>query len=130
MPAKTKKTPNAAPAAVHLLSRVKHKITLEVEVPTTQHSAVATLYGSWTGKKTKWSALNAAGHAHDMKAGKWGAEYRVYFEEDEFTKHQLERYGFVVDSGSTWIPNSHRVNSQALFKELVQGHGLKLGENS
>lgn len=129
MPPKTKKTPNASSAAVHLLARGKGSITLQMEVPTTQHSKVATLYGSWIGKTTKWSALNATGHAKDMKAGKWGAEYRIYFEEDEFTKHQLERYGFVVDSGGTWIPNTYRVNSPALFKELVQEHGLRLGEN-
>ncbi len=129
MPPKTKKAPNAVAGAVLLVSRARTHITLQVETPTKQQAAFATLYGNWTGKRAKWDVLNATGHAHDMKAGKWGSEYRVYFEEDDFTKHQMERYGFAVESGSTWIPNTYRVNSQVLFRELVQTHGLRLGEN-
>jgi N-acetyl-anhydromuramyl-L-alanine amidase AmpD len=86
-------------------------------------------YGEWSGETHSWRELEEAGHAVDVRTGKWGVEYRVYFVKDAAVKKQMERYGYRVEDGDVRRPDTYRINNEGLFKELVQNHGLRLGEN-
>jgi hypothetical protein len=102
---------------------------LEVEAARSQRSRLAQKYSEWSGETQSWAQLDETGHALDVGTGKWGVEYRVYFVKDQTVKNQLERYGYAVENGDVRRRGTFRINNEVLFKELVEKHGLRLGEN-
>ena len=116
-------------AALFLVARAGRPITLEAEVASAQQCKFVRNYGKWTGHETSWSTLSRRGHVVSCGSGKWGAECRIYFPTDAAVGAQLERYGYAVESGGVRQPGTSRVNSNHLFRVLVEKHGLRLGSN-
>jgi hypothetical protein len=123
------KTKSPSKAAQYLLCRAAHPIVLEIESVNTKLAATATKYGGWITATTPWPSLESTGHAMSVGAGKWGAEYRIYLPSDKALQRQLERYGYMVESGKVRHKGTMRINNEVLFKELVVEHGLRLGKN-
>lgn len=115
-------------AALFLISRTQRPITLEVETVHSQTTRAAREYSDWSGQSASWAKLQT-GFALDVGQKKWGIQYRIYFVKDQTVKNQLERYGCRVDDGDVRYQGTFRVNSKSLFRELVERHGLRLGEN-
>lgn len=116
-------------AAQYLLSSAQRPVVSEVEAASAQHARLAQKYSGWCAEAQSWIDLKRTGHALDVGTGKWGVEYRVYLVKDQTVKNQLERYGYAVENGDVRRRGTFRINSEALFKELVEKHGLRLGEN-
>lgn len=69
-------------------------------------------------------------HYQDQ-SGKWGAELRVYFN-NPLLASLLEKRGFHVERGRRGYRSGeyrYRINNNNLWWELVESHGLRLGEN-
>lgn len=116
-------------SALVLVCRAQRPIILEVEVPRNKQADFLKDYGKWMGKTVKWQELIKGGFALDIGRGKWGAECRIYFVKDQTVKNQLERYGCRVENGDVRHPGTFRVNNTSLFRELIEHHGLQLGNN-
>ncbi|MEX0805821.1 MAG: hypothetical protein WD688_21260 [Candidatus Binatia bacterium] len=117
-------------AALFLISRTQRPITLEVETAHSQTTRAAKEYLGWSGQSASWAKLTQTGFALDVGQKKWGIQYRIYFVKDQTVKNQLERYGCrIIDDGDVRYQGTFRVNSRSLFRELVERHGLRLGEN-
>ena len=129
MPKGTKEGQDPERASMYLLCRAQVPILLEVESARAQHARFVQKYNEWSGENEDWASLKQTGHALDVGTGKWGVEYRVYFIKDQTVKNQMERYGYAVENGDVRRRGTFRINSEALFKMLVQKHGLRLGEN-
>jgi len=126
---KPKAVKNVARAAAFLLAKGGRPIVLEAEVAASRQEAFARDYSSWTGKATTWSALRRKGSVTECGEGKWGIESRIYFPADAAVRTQMERYGFAVESGGVRHPETSRINSNELFRVLVEADGLRLGPN-
>jgi hypothetical protein len=117
-------------AALFLISRAQRPITLEIEVARKVIPKFIKDYSEWTGKSWTWEKLEDKGFAVDCGTGKWGAECRIYFVKDQTIKTQLLRYGYKVENGDVRYDGTFRINSNELFKELIEKDGLRLGHNS
>ena len=116
-------------AAQFLISAAARPILIEAEVARRSIGGFVEEYNDLTGETLSWQTLSAGGHAMDMGYGKWGTEVRIYFPRDELVANQMRRYGFTVDDGGIRMGDSNRINNRDLFRELVDVHGLRIGDN-
>lgn len=114
--------------AQQLVASSGRPLILEAESKTSRIDGFIAEYSLEKGR-----ALNSGEEDAIIDVGdenKRGVEYRIYFPHNTALKTQIESHKTVkVERGSCWHDNTHRINNRDLFWELVQIHGLVLGQN-
>ena len=122
--------PKNTAAAQFLVSAAARPILIEAEMRQSKINSFVEEYNSLTGENENWQTISASGHAMDVGDDKWGIEVRIYFPKNDIIANQMRRYGFSVNDGDLRMRDSHRINNRELFRELVEVHGLRIGNNA
>lgn len=82
-------------------------------------------------KATGTSVTTGSHPSYQQQSNKWGAELRVYFN-DESARTHFESNGINVEANRSGYKSgeySYRVNNNDVWWELVETVGLRLGSN-
>jgi len=126
---RARRLPHTERAAAFLVARSNRPIILEVESAPNTRTGFAQDYSRWANVRLTWAQLEAQGVAVSIGPDKYGVECRIYFPTDPALRAQLTRYGFHPESGGVRHRGTLRINNYHFFRELVENHGFRLGNN-